>query len=124
MKTLEEYMRLPYAMEIVPDTVEGGFVVSFPDLKGCITCAETVEEAVKLAADAKNTWFMAAMEEDYPIPEPASDEGYSGQFKFRLPKSLHRQLAEHAKREGISMNQYCLYLLTKYDTAYGAVQTM
>lgn len=40
---------------------------------------------------------------------------YSEQFKFRLPKSLHRSLAEHAKREGVSMNQYCVYLLSRND---------
>nr|WP_242953521.1 toxin-antitoxin system HicB family antitoxin [Enterocloster citroniae] len=40
-------------------------------------------------------------------------EKYSGQFKLRLPKSLHRQLTQHSKREGVSMNQYCVYLLAK-----------
>ncbi len=30
MRTIEEYMRLPYRMEIIPDTVEGGFAVRFP----------------------------------------------------------------------------------------------
>ena len=28
-------------MEIVADTNEGGFVASYPDLPGCITCGET-----------------------------------------------------------------------------------
>lgn len=72
MKTLNEYLRLPYRMEIVEDRNEGGFVVSYPDLPGCITCGETVESAVANALDAK--------------------------------------------REGISMNQYCVYLLSKNDT--------
>ena len=74
MKTLNEYLRLPYRMEIVEDHDEGGFVVSYPDLPGCITCGETVESAVANALDAK--------------------------------------------REGISMNLYCVYLLSKnYATA-------
>jgi len=38
---------------------------------------------------------------------------YSGQFKLRIPKTLHKELAEKSKKEGISMNQYCLYLLSK-----------
>jgi predicted HicB family RNase H-like nuclease len=42
-------------------------------------------------------------------------EDYSGQFKLRTPRSLHRSLAEHSKKEGISMNQYCVYLLSKND---------
>ncbi|MCI8980594.1 MAG: toxin-antitoxin system HicB family antitoxin, partial [Clostridia bacterium] len=37
---------------------------------------------------------------------------YSGQFKLRMPKSLHKELAERSKAEGISMNQYCVYLLS------------
>ena len=53
------------------------------------------------------------------FPElPDSLEEYSGQFKLRIPKSLHRSLAEHSKKEGISMNQYCVYLLAKNDAVY------
>lgn len=29
MKTLQEYLELPYKMELIPDTEEGGYVVSF-----------------------------------------------------------------------------------------------
>ena len=71
MKTLNEYLALPYRMEIVENRDEGGFVVSYPDLPGCITCGETAESAVANALDAQ--------------------------------------------REGISMNQYCVYLLSKND---------
>ena len=115
MKTIEEYMKLPYRLEIVEDTAEGGYVASFPDLKGCVTCADTATEALQLAMDAKKAWLEAALEDGYDIPLPETDDSYSGQFKFRMPKSLHRQLAEHARLEGISMNQYCLYLLSTND---------
>ena len=118
MKTLNEYMALPYKMEIVEDKEEGGFVVSFPDLSGCITCGETVESAVANAMDAKKAWLEAALEEGIAIHEPDSIDDYSGQFKLRIPKSLHRLLAEHSKKEGISMNQYCLYLLSRNDAVY------
>ena len=118
MKTLNEYMALSYKMEIVEDKEEGGFVVSFPDLPGCITCGETVESAVANAMDAKKAWLEAALEEGLTIREPDSIEDYSGQFKLRIPKSLHRLLAEHSQKEGISMNQYCLYLLSRNDAVY------
>lgn len=117
MKTLNDYLSMNHPMEVVADPEEGGFVVSFPDLPGCITCGETVEAALFNAQDAKRTWLEAALEEGLPIPEPDDLEHYSGQFKLRLPRSLHRSLAEHSKREGISMNQYCVYLLAKQDTA-------
>lgn len=53
MKTLNEYMKMPYRMEIVEDEEEGGFVVSYPDLPGCITCGEIIESAVQNALDEK-----------------------------------------------------------------------
>ncbi len=117
MRTIEEYMKLPYRIELIPDADEGGFVVTFPDLPGCISSGETVEEACRNADDAKREWLMAAIEEGMPIPEPDSIEDYSGQFKLRLPRSLHRQLAIQSKREGVSMNQYCVYLLSQNNAA-------
>ena len=113
MKTIDEYMKLPYRMELVSDPDEGGYVVSYPQLKGCLSCGETVEDAVRNAEEAKREWLTAAIEEGLAVPEPDSDEDYSGQFKLRIPKSLHRQLAQDAKREGVSMNQYCVYLLSR-----------
>ncbi len=118
MKTLNDYMAMSYRMEIVEDKDEGGFVVSYPELPGCITCGETVEKAVANAVDAKREWIEAALEEGITINEPDNLEDYSGQFKLRLPRSLHRLLAEHSKREGISMNQYCVYLLSRNDAVY------
>ena len=115
MKTINEYLSLPYRMEIVPDVDEGGFVVSYPDLPGCLSSGETLEQAIANAADAKRAWLEAAIEDGITISEPDSLDEYSGQFKLRIPKSLHRSLAEHSKREGISMNQYCLYLLARND---------
>ena len=118
MKTIDEYMALPYRIEIIPDVEEGGYAVSYPDLKGCLSTGETIEAAIANGEEARREWLNAAMEEGYPIPEPASDEEYSGQFKLRIPKSLHRQLALQSKKEGISMNQYCLYLLSQNNALH------
>ena len=61
MKTLDDYMQISYRMEIVEDKQEGGFVVSFPELPGCITCGETIESAIANSMDAKKTWLEAAL---------------------------------------------------------------
>ena len=115
---IDYYMALTYKMEIVEDKDEGGFVVSYPDLPGCITCGETIETAIANANDAKKAWIKAALESGIEIQEPNNLEEYSGQFKLRIPRSLHRSLAEHSKKEGISMNQYCVYLLSRNDALY------
>ena len=113
MKTFEEYMKMPYKLEIVPDSEESGFVASYPELPGCITCGSTIADAVNNAEDAKKAWLLSAIEEHITIAEPESAQSYSGQFKLRIPKTLHKTLVEDSKKEGISMNQYCVYLLAK-----------
>ena len=115
MKTIEYYMNLPYKLEIIPDPDEGGYTIRYPDLPGCITVGDTLDEAIDNAYEAKRVWIEAALEEGIRILEPTTDSDFSGQFKLRIPKSLHRALAEHAKAEGTSMNQYCVYLLSMND---------
>jgi len=41
------------------------------------------------------------------------EQRYSGKISLRLPKSLHRSLANCAQEEGISLNQYILYKLAQ-----------
>lgn len=113
MKTFDDYMKLNYRIEIVKDEAEDVFIASHPELKGCLTVGKTIDEAVMSLADAKAAWLQSALEDGYAIPLPVTDDAYSGQFKLRIPRSLHRELAEEAKREGISMNQYCLHLLSR-----------
>lgn len=106
-------MDLPYRIEILEDKEEGGYTLHCPDLNGCVTCADTVEEGLRMLEDAKRCWFTACIEDGIAIPEPTRLEDYSGQFKLRLPKSLHKLLAQKSSEEGVSMNQYCVYLLSK-----------
>ena len=42
-----------------------------------------------------------------------ANQRYSGKISVRVPKSLHRNLAQSAKDEGISLNQFILYKLAK-----------
>ena len=114
MNTIEYYLQCPYRLEIIPDTDEGGYVASYPELSGCITVGKSLDDVVRNAEDAKREWLIAALNSNIAIPDPIATE-YSGQFKLRLPKSLHRSLAQHSKEEGVSMNQYCVYLLSKND---------
>ena len=72
MKTLSDYMTMSYRMEIIEDKDEGGFVASYPELPGCLTCGETIEAAVANALDAKKAWLEAALEDGIHIPEPSN----------------------------------------------------
>ena len=68
MDMMNGYLTMNCHMKIEEDKDEGGFVVSFPELPGCITCGETVDSAVANALDAKKAWLEAAVE----ISEPDS----------------------------------------------------
>ena len=65
MKTIDEYMTMDYELKIVEDPDEGGFVAFYPELPGCITCGETLEEVTENALDAKRVWFEAAIEDRF-----------------------------------------------------------
>ena len=116
-KDLEYYLSLPYRIELIEDAYEGGYVASLPELPGCVTCSETPEGAISNVMDAKKVWLEAAIEDGVDIYEPSELEDYSGRFVLRVPKTLHRSLTLHSKEEGISLNQYCVYLLSKSDCA-------
>ena len=70
MKDIDYYMKLPYTLEIVPDTEEGGYAARFPELPGCITCSDTWEGIWANAYDAKRVWLEAALECGTEISEP------------------------------------------------------
>lgn len=106
-KTADDYLKLPYHIEIIrdDDEVNPGWAARVHEMPGCITQGDTFEELGEMIDDAMRGWIEVALEEGIPIPEPAPDEDYSGKFVVRLPRSLHRQLAETAEREGVSLNQ-------------------
>jgi len=91
---------------------DGSYFIEYPDLPGCMTCGATFEEALEMGNDAKMCWIESALADGAFIPEPKKIDNYPDNFKLRLPKSLYKQLASNAKAEGVSMNQYCLYLLS------------
>jgi antitoxin HicB len=110
----EEYMH-----EIAPLTNEdgGGFLISFPDLPGCMSDGETIEEAVANGRDAFSAWISAVADQGKPIPKPtakpAEMQEVSGKFVARLPKSLHARLVVRAKQEGVSLNTLVLTFIAE-----------
>ena len=95
-----------YTHVVRPLTAEegGGFLISFPELSGCISDGETIEEAIHNGRDAFACYISALIDMGREIPAPVNNAELSGKFVVRLPKSLHAQLANRSKREGVSLN--------------------
>lgn len=53
-----------------PEHEDGGFSVFFPDLVGCYTQGDTLEEAVAMAEDALGIYLYTMQEENKPVPKP------------------------------------------------------
>ena len=109
---------LEYPFRVRPLTEEegGGYLIEFPDLPGCMSDGETIEEAVANGADALRSCILTMREFGDPIPPPSrpkDDEAYSGRWNMRVPRSLHRRLAERARAEGVSLNTLAVTLLAE-----------
>lgn len=108
-KTVEHYLALPYRIVLTPDTDDSGreaFVAEVAELPGCLGQGQTADEAVAMVRDAMAGWISVALDDDLAIPEPGSEDRYSGKFLLRLPKGLHAALARAAEAEGVSLNQF------------------
>lgn len=111
-KDLEYYMALRYPVTVHQEP-DGGLVAEIGELPGCITQAETLAELLPMIEDARRGWIEAAINEGQDIPLPRDMAGFSGRFVVRMPRRLHRELAEAAAREGVSLNQHIVALLSE-----------
>jgi len=103
--------KYPFIVRPLTREEGGGYLVEFPDLPGCISDGETVDEAVANGMDAKVAWLAVAREEGRPIPEPGGP--LSGKWVQRVPRSLHARLVERAGREGVSLNTLVVSLIAE-----------
>jgi len=81
-------------------------VIEFPYLSGY---GKTPEEAYGIVVDAIKT--LSEAKASLPNPLPEINE-FSGRISLRIPKSLHRKLANFAEIEGVSINQFLGNLLS------------
>ena len=75
---------LTYYCEIKPDD-NHTLLVTFPELDGCVTFGESLEEALTRALDALVTVLESRIEHGEPIPKPRVCEGL---YPVRVPEYL------------------------------------
>jgi len=113
--SLEYYLNLPYTIKLIPEEA-GGYFVEIEELPGCMSQGETQKEALENIEDAKRMWLESMLKKKQVVPEPEITKEYSGKFLLRVPVSLHRRIARLAKKEGVSLNQMALTLLSERVT--------
>ncbi|MEX2314111.1 MAG: toxin-antitoxin system HicB family antitoxin [Thermomicrobiales bacterium] len=114
-RTLADYLAMEYPFNVIADPDAGGYVIEFPDLPGCLTQVDTLDELPAMVEEVRALWIETTYELGQDVPMPSYPEEYSGRFNVRIPRSLHRNLVESAERDGVSLNQYVLTLLAQRD---------
>ena len=115
MKEIEDYMKLPYNFIVKQIIDESGayYYSHVLELDGCQSTGESYEEALNNLQEAMRGWIQSKLEGGFEVPLPIKHEDFSGKFIIRLPKTLHYKLSIEAKEEGVSLNQYALYKLSR-----------
>ena len=95
-----------YRFTVRPMTDEEGtgYLIEFPDVPLCMSDGATVEEAIVNGRDALKCCLLTMKEFGDPIPKPGSSGVASGQFRLRVPKTVHARLTSRAEQEGVSLN--------------------
>jgi antitoxin HicB len=109
MKTLQEYLNLPYHVSLVRGENDRGkraWAASVEELPACTASGSSPEDAVRRLREAMEEWIAAALARNEAVPEPRSDSTHSGRLLVRMPKTLHAQLTRAAEKDGVSLNQF------------------
>jgi antitoxin HicB len=94
-----------YSINIFWSDEDEGYIAVSPEFPGLSAFGKTAAKAIAEAQIALELFTETYREEGLSLPEPQVVQQYSGQTRLRLPKSLHRQAAQIAEAEGVSLNQ-------------------
>jgi predicted RNase H-like HicB family nuclease len=102
-----------YSFKVFWSDEDQAYIATCPDFPGVSAFGNTTEQALAEAEVALRLAVETYQDEGWPLPEPQPQLSYSGQFRVRLPKSLHAQLAEQANVEGVSLNTVIVTYLSE-----------
>jgi antitoxin HicB len=95
----------------------GGYLVEYPDIPGCMSDGETVEEAIANGREALRDCVAVLQESGRKAPKPGID---AAQWRQRLPRTLYSKLTVQAENEGVSINSFVTAIIAE---AIGARQS-
>jgi predicted RNase H-like HicB family nuclease len=103
-----------YERKVFYSKEDRGWIAVAPELPGCSAFGKTSEKALKELEVAMELWLETARSKKWSVPESIAAKKPAGKILLRLPRELHRDYLSLATREGVSLNQYMLYVLARY----------
>ncbi|MCK5720510.1 MAG: type II toxin-antitoxin system HicB family antitoxin [Thiomargarita sp.] len=104
----------PFEMRPLSKEEGNGWLITFPDLPGCMSDGETPEETIKNGKDALKCWLQACKEAGRKVPLPGTRNSIYGKFITHIPKTLHIKLISRAKQEGVSIDTLISSFIAEY----------
>jgi len=105
-----------HAISIKWSDEDNGFIATIPGIQGLSAFGKTREEALSELNIASEAYFKSLKKAGRQLPDEDKIIPYSGQIRLRMPKSLHADLSNRAKDEGVSLNTYIVTLLSDRHT--------
>jgi antitoxin HicB len=103
MKTRQNRNLNEYQFNVRPLSKDegGGYLVEYPDIPGCMSDGESIEEAIANGREALRDCLTVLKESSRTIPKPGIA---AAQWRQRLPRTLYSKLTKQAESEGVSIN--------------------
>jgi len=93
-----------YPAKITYDKEDKSFLVEFPDLEGCLTEGETLDDALRNAKEALSGYLASIFERGFTIPEPSQLKGKNIHLIEPEPE-VATPIMLRKIREGLKINQ-------------------
>ena len=88
----------------------GGYLVEYPDIPGCMSDGETIQEAVANGREALRDCIDVFSESGRKIPKPSIE---AAQWRQRVPRTLYAKLTKQAENEGVSINSFVTAIIAE-----------
>lgn len=88
----------------------GGFLVEYPEIPGCMSDGETVEEAIANGREALLDCIDVFRETGRKLPKLSIE---AAQWRQRLPRTLYSKLTKQAEAEGVSINSFVTAIIAE-----------
>lgn len=88
----------------------GGYLVEYPDIPGCMSDGETIEEAIANGRQALRDCLEVFRDSGRKLAKPSIE---AAQWRQRLPRTLYAKLTRQAQREGVSINSFVMSIIAE-----------
>ena len=110
-----------YSYRLFWSDEDGCYVAVCPEFSHLSGLGESSEAALAELSVAIELAIESLQADRCDVPAPARLPCYSGQFRLRLPRTLHAQLSARAELEGVSLNTFTVALLSRGMAEYSGV---